>query len=267
MLTAATGALIGGLGSGVLNALGSIGGSLMSNSANRHLAEYQYQKDIEMWNRNNQYNSPAAQMLRLKNAGLNPNMVYGTGSVVGNTTTQMPHYQAPRMNYDINPGLNLGDALAMYADTKVKSAQADNLVEQKNLISAQAANELVKGAGMLTANKHSALNYSIAKQLEKNSLQAAAANLRKITAETKASLANTDLTKYRLDKTEPENYRKLKISNDLDERLKEYGLSSGTGGLLGAPLNILTNFFDQAVNTFTPDSFRKPIKINWPTNR
>ena len=266
-LTAASGAMIGGLGSGILNALGGISGSLMSNSANRRLAEYQYQKDLEMWNKNNEYNSPSAQMSRLKAAGLNPNMVYGSGSVVGNTTTQMPHYQAPRMNYDINPGLNLGDALAMYADTKVKSAQADNLVEQKKLVSAQAANELVKGAGMLTSNKHSELNYSIAKQLEKTSLQAAAANLAKITADTKASLANTDLTKYRRKNTEPENFRKLKISNDLDERLKKYGLSSGTGGVFGAPLNMVTNFLDRAIETFAPPSFKKPIKINWPKNR
>lgn len=267
MLTAATGALIGGLGSGVLNALGSIGGSLMSNSANRHLAEYQYQKDIEMWNRNNQYNSPAAQMLRLKAAGLNPNMVYGSGSVVGNTTTQMPHYQAPRINYDINPGLNLGEALSMYADTRVKSAQADNLVEQKKLVSAQAANELLRSAGIVTQIKHAGLNYNIASQLEKNSLETAAANLEKIKADTKSGLTSAALNQFRLDNTEPETHRKLKISNDLDERLKEYGLSSGTAGLLGAPLNILTNFFDKAVNTFTPDSFRKPIKINWPTNR
>lgn len=38
------------------------------------------QKDhnIDMWNRNNQYNSPIEQMARMREAGLNPNLLYGS---------------------------------------------------------------------------------------------------------------------------------------------------------------------------------------------
>ena len=41
------------------------------------LADKQHQYAVEDWNRNNEYNSPAAQMGRYKTAGLNPNLIYG----------------------------------------------------------------------------------------------------------------------------------------------------------------------------------------------
>lgn len=52
----------------------------------------QYQQDdanakaLQSWNMMNDYNSPIKQMERLKAAGLNPLLVYGSGSVTGNTT-------------------------------------------------------------------------------------------------------------------------------------------------------------------------------------
>ena len=60
--------------------------------ANREMAEYQYSKELEMWNRMNDYNSPESQMQRFAAAGLNPNLIYGQGNS-GNAST-MPHYQA-----------------------------------------------------------------------------------------------------------------------------------------------------------------------------
>ena len=43
-------------------------------------AEAQKNRDfqLEMWNKNNEYNSPAAQLERLKQAGINPNAMFGT---------------------------------------------------------------------------------------------------------------------------------------------------------------------------------------------
>lgn len=52
----------------------------------------QYQQDdvnakaLQSWNMMNDYNHPIKQMERLKAAGLNPLLVYGSGSVTGNTT-------------------------------------------------------------------------------------------------------------------------------------------------------------------------------------
>lgn len=42
---------------------------------------------MQAWNIANDYNHPVNQMARLKAAGLNPNLVYGSGSVTGNTAS------------------------------------------------------------------------------------------------------------------------------------------------------------------------------------
>lgn len=47
---------------------------------NLMLAKQQNQWNLEQWNRENAYNDPTAQMQRLRNAGLNPDLVYGSGS-------------------------------------------------------------------------------------------------------------------------------------------------------------------------------------------
>lgn len=44
---------------------------------NKDLASYQFDLELEQWNRANEYNSPYQQMQRYKQAGLNPNLIYG----------------------------------------------------------------------------------------------------------------------------------------------------------------------------------------------
>lgn len=62
-------------------------------------ADYKYQQDLNMWNLTNAYNDPAAQMERLKKAGLNPNLVYGGGNVTGNTSGSAPEYSHINSGY------------------------------------------------------------------------------------------------------------------------------------------------------------------------
>ena len=115
--------------------------------ANKEMAEYAYSKDLEMWNRSNKwnldrwneqnlYNSPEQQMERYKEAGLNPNLIYGTGTTsAGNTSlpasSQTAKYQAPRQDYNYKAG-RIGSAIATYQDTRMKSAQIDQVKEQTN---------------------------------------------------------------------------------------------------------------------------------------
>jgi len=55
-------------------------GSKMSAKAAKKLATHQNMLNTEFQNIQNEYNSPAAQMKRFKEAGLNPALVYGQGS-------------------------------------------------------------------------------------------------------------------------------------------------------------------------------------------
>lgn len=114
-----------------------------TNQANRELAEYQYSKDVEMWNRGNAYNNPTAQMARLKAAGLNPNLVYGSGAAAGNTTQQLPKYSAPTMNYSYKPPVDPLSMIGAFQNFKIQNAQYDNLKAQNENIQADTAVKLM----------------------------------------------------------------------------------------------------------------------------
>lgn len=57
--------------------VGSIVGQHMANKANQKLQQKQLDWNEEMWHQQNAYNTPAAQMQRYADAGLNPNLVVG----------------------------------------------------------------------------------------------------------------------------------------------------------------------------------------------
>lgn len=60
---------------------------------NKQLAQQQNEFNIAQWNRENEYNLPANQMQRLREAGLNPDLVYGSG-VSGLTSASSPSMSA-----------------------------------------------------------------------------------------------------------------------------------------------------------------------------
>lgn len=124
---------------------------LQQQRANREQKQFaldmynrQRQDALADWNAQNLYNSPQQQMQRLKDAGLNPNLVYGTGAV-GNASGQVRGTSAE--SYKPNPasldlGQSSGNAITMYYDAQVKQQQVDNLKEaQKNMITDRALKE------------------------------------------------------------------------------------------------------------------------------
>lgn len=88
---------IAGMGSTFLNSIYAKRNTDLTIKANKELADYQYQKNLESWKLQNEYNTPAAQMQRFKDAGLNPNLIYGQGNA-GNAQ-QISSYQAPKVDY------------------------------------------------------------------------------------------------------------------------------------------------------------------------
>lgn len=80
---------------GGLDFLGGLFGSKQQQSSNMSIAKYQNDFNYRMWQENNAYNTPAAQMQRYKDAGLNPALMYGQGSP-GNSSS-------PVQSADIKP--------------------------------------------------------------------------------------------------------------------------------------------------------------------
>lgn len=83
-------------------------------AAQRAEAELAYQRNLEMWRMQNDYNSPEAQMARYRSAGLNSHMIYGQGSP-GNASTP-PAYQPPDIQYRYAAG-NYGESIAQIIPT------------------------------------------------------------------------------------------------------------------------------------------------------
>lgn len=122
MATMSAGAVVG------LAALSSVINGLFAMETNRK----NYANSVSLWDMNNKYNAPVEQMKRLEEAGLNPNLVYGSGSVVGNTSSQptAPMMQAPKFD------LNLQNFLLQKEGEKMQ-LQNDILETRKSLFGLQ----------------------------------------------------------------------------------------------------------------------------------
>ena len=128
-------------------AAAGIASSIMANSAAKKQARNAYSQDVEMWNKQNEYNDPKQQMQRLSSAGLNPNLVYGGGSVTGNTSGSTPQYHAPKISYD-NLNAGISGALSEYQDFRLKDAQVDNIAAQTRATIQSTINDFYRQGGI-----------------------------------------------------------------------------------------------------------------------
>lgn len=114
------------------------------NKKNRRFAEkmyrQQYQDELAFWRMNNEYNHPTAQMERLRNAGLNPHLVYGNGAVGNSSSAPNAPSQArwegkaPQMLPNV-----ISDGIDRYYNLEAKKAQTDNMRAQNTLLQKEAA--------------------------------------------------------------------------------------------------------------------------------
>lgn len=134
--------LFGGLANSYMSSRTARRNTLATIQANRELAEYSFAKSREMWELQNEYNSPMAQMQRLKAAGLNPALVYGQGAV-GNQSGPAPSYDAPNVSYQMQ-AMQIPELLGLYQDFQLKKAQIDNVRANTENVVSRTANEGVQ---------------------------------------------------------------------------------------------------------------------------
>lgn len=148
--------MLGGLGGGLISGgLGAIG-SIFSNNAqkkenqrNRDFAEYMYDKqydnNIKMWNMQNKYDLPKNQIERMKQAGLNPDLMYsGAGvspspnlqaAVAGSASTgSLPGYGG------VAEAFNQGRLL----DAQIRNIDADTKKKESETVGQGYQNEILK---------------------------------------------------------------------------------------------------------------------------
>lgn len=131
--------LLAAAATGVFNWISGSRQQRRQNAANMKMAEYQNQKNIEFWQMNNEYNTPQMQKMRLEEAGLNPNLVYGNGSV---QNTAQPIAKAERPEQGVyRPQVDIMNVLGYIQDLKQKQAQTDLIKAQTDNVHQKTINE------------------------------------------------------------------------------------------------------------------------------
>lgn len=88
----------------------------------KELMNKQYNAQLQMWNLQNEYNSPSAQVERLREAGLNPALVYGNG----NALTAASSMTAPSGSAPSNSGPSVSMPKSNLMQSYLMSIQGDS---------------------------------------------------------------------------------------------------------------------------------------------
>lgn len=161
---------LSGLFGNAFNAQSQQGINSQSLAFQREMYERQRQDALADWDRNNQYNSPQEQMRRLKEAGLNPNLVYGSGAV-GNSASPIRSSSAGSPNLSpirVDPSF-IGDSINTYFNVQKQKAEIDILDQQEKLMKSQETLNVVKA---ITENEKPSLVRSQTKLADTNSVLA-----------------------------------------------------------------------------------------------
>jgi hypothetical protein len=125
----------------IAGAASSIGGAIFGNRAKRKAEERSRQWELDMYNRKykdnlnlwrmqNAYNTPQAQMGRLKRAGLNPMLMYGKGGSGGGQAGPLSTPDTEKPDFRVPEWQGAAGALSEYMDLRIKQAQTNNLETQ-----------------------------------------------------------------------------------------------------------------------------------------
>lgn len=238
-----------GAGASILGNVLNVGSQKQTNEAQLDWSREQFAKQREYaladWEMNNQYNSPAEQMKRLKAAGLNPNLVYGNGA----TTTAGPIRSTESQAYkptapQVETG-GLTQALMSMYDIQLKQAQTDNVKAAVEVAKQELLNKI-------TENKTKEFDLGVKQELLPITLEGAATKVEKDKANIKFTLDANEraaamneqnlqigvqkILTMRLERAKTQDERNMlqqqltnaKTSNDLmqaDLRLKQLGIN------------------------------------------
>lgn len=132
--------MIGGIASMIgqgINAIQTRRNTKRTIDAQKKESELAFQRDKEMWNMQNAYNTPQMQMERFKEAGLNPHLIYGQGNA-GNATST-PNYNAIKPDYSQNIApIDPMAILGAYQDFRLRNAEIDKVQSEASLRKSEA---------------------------------------------------------------------------------------------------------------------------------
>lgn len=193
-----------------ISAAGNIGASIVTNAGNKRSQKRAEEANLKFWNLQNEYNDPSAQMQRLRKAGLNPHLIYGSNAsgASGNAEAISP---AKAADYEMRNPL---DDVSTFADFRQKEAITDNLREQNTVLQQEALLKSATTANTQLRTAQSKFDLGLSEELRSTSLQAAQANLRRMEANATADEIERDFKDRSLaDRLKDINYR-VQISRE-----------------------------------------------------
>lgn len=173
---------------------------------NREMYNLQRQHNLEDYAMQNDYNSPTSQMQRLREAGLNPHLVYGNGA----TTTAAPVRGGTAPH---------GDAVA----PKVHAPRVDNsmIADAFNMQPYfQMQNQVLQHDNLKVINEKLAAETNAIKTRNKTELITQLLKSQDLTAKERENLIADALISTRID-TEQEKNKGLHIANDIKQAKEE----------------------------------------------
>lgn len=192
------------LGSAIIGGLTNLWGQSMANSANSKEAQKNrdFQREeriaaqdwnLEMWNKENEYNTPAAQMQRMIEAGINPSAaaqgISGNGNTAGSIAASQPAQ---------------GSLAAPHQNVLSGLANSVNTAWQNELIRSQIMNTDEDTEGKDLENRYNAETYEVRVAIGMQ-------NYENMVKEGKLKDVNVDLAKQLLDHNAKKNGKELEL--------------------------------------------------------
>lgn len=165
---------------------------------NLYLARLQNQWNLDQWQRENDYNSPTAQMARYRKAGLNPNLIYGQQNTAASSPTLTSGASsAPQDMGPIGQKRNFGQAMQEMLNLEMQKAQIDAIKAgtENTKANTEKTSEEIKSLTIdnmfKAAREQSALDYQgvqirlgkSALKLNEKQMEVMQANIEKVAAE------------------------------------------------------------------------------------
>jgi len=232
------------------------------------LQDYQRQRNDALadWRMMADYNSPAAQMARLKAAGLNPNLVYGSGADA--QVNSMPRSADTRTVQPMQPEFNVGSVLGSYYDARIKEAQIDNLQAQNMVILEEAKLKAINAAKAASETKLKDLNYKFRDETYFYDLQKAKYSVDIMAGRVSLTTQQVEKLKQDTQYTIDENKRKWQMQRPTYEKAVQEVLNTVLRGqmtqqqiqVLTQQARILSNqgdLWDQKINPNDWAPFRR----------
>lgn len=200
-----------------INALSQSSMNKKTRKWNEKMYRIQREDALSDYHMQNLYNHPSSQMARLREAGLNPNLVYGNGAdaqggVVRSTNVESWNPSAPQVDL----GRAAGESLSAYYDVQTHQAQIDNLRVQNSVLEQEKLLKAAQTLGIIASTKGQETDNYVKDAIKDYTIANSKLGLDKSKAEVEGIMAETQL------KITENETKKMMQAPNLDIALQQF---------------------------------------------